>query len=194
MCKSLKSIEKGDIRSRRKRRSSSAAIFYDGDVKNMIRIQRDTVRYDPAFRVVSSGKYSEKDLDDGIYFALPGYSVKVWSSFNDCHISSSAFHLCVIDRQHGTIDFVKAYSYNRKTKDTNGRRLRHLVHDLNGVPKGKIVVVFTTGCPGRGDQRICGGLPDALVRCGATNAVFQLDSIEEYGAYVLIGFPGLCDA
>jgi hypothetical protein len=52
----IESIEKGDVRSRRKHRSSSAAICYDGDVKNMIRIQSDTVRYDPAFRVVSSGK------------------------------------------------------------------------------------------------------------------------------------------
>ena len=169
-----------------KRRSS--ALRYEGSLEHVMRIQSETEHGRHAYRVVSCGANGRGELDSGIYFALPGYSVKVWAAYNDMHIAADAFHLCVIDKVSGSIEIANAYDVSGTGEQTRGRRLRHLVHDLNATTGNKLVVVFTTGYPGS-VGRLGGGLPEALFRCGASEK-FTADTFENDSAYVLIGVPG----
>jgi len=170
-------------------RSSKRSIMrYDGTDANVLRIQSQTMKTNPCFRVVSCGENSNLGMQCGLYFALPGYSNKVWSSFNDLHVAENAFHLCVIDRVSGEVDFAYAYDVIGDGQTTEGRRLRHLVHDLNQTHDGKIVVVFTTGTPGTSHRKF-GGLGQALDRCGCTGDFYKT-TVEEDSAFILIGIAG----
>jgi len=169
-----------------KRRSS--AMRYDGVLQNMLRIQDDSEKCKPAFRVISTGSNGKADIKNGIYFSLPGYSVKIWAAYNDMHVDDDAYHLCLIDRASGKIESAFAYDITGTGKKTRGRRLRHLVYDLKEANASQIVVVFTTGNPGT-MSRLSGGLPEAMFRCGASDA-FVSSEFETNSAYVLIGIGG----
>jgi len=174
-------------RSQRSKRRSSA-MRYDGTLLNMLRIQDDSEKCKPAFRIISTGSSAKTELANGIYFALPGYSVKIWAAYNDMHVADDAYHLCLIDRASGKIESAFAYDISGTGKKTQGRRLRHLVSDLNAVDGSKIVVVFTTGNPGT-EWRLRGGLPEAMFRCGASDS-FVSTEFEFNSAYVLVGVGG----
>ncbi len=167
-------------RFRRASRRRSSAMHYDGKLQNILRIQEDSERCMPAFRVISTGSNGKAELADGIYFSLPGYSVNLWAAYNDMHVAGNAYHLCLIDRASGKIESAFAYDVDGAGEQTQGRRLRHLVYDLNEVDDSKIVVVFTTGYPGS-KCRLEAGLPEALFRCGASDAFvdaeFEMNSI-----------------
>jgi len=181
----LDDMEEGTGASSRKKHAS---MKYNGTEANMLRIDSQTLKNNPSFRVVSTGEKSNADMQCGLYFALPGYSNKVWSSYNSFHVAESAFHLCIIDRASGEVDFAFAYDVIGDGQTTEGRRLRHLVHDLNRADDSKIVVLFTTGTPGTSHRKF-GGLGEALDRCGGSGQFYET-SIEEDCAYVLIGIAG----
>jgi len=169
-----------------KRRSS--AMRYDGVLQNMLRIQDDSEKCKPAFRVISTGSNGKADVANGVYFSLPGYSVKIWAAYNDMRVDDDAYHLCIVDRASGKIESAFAYDITGKGEKTQGRRLRHLVYDLKAADASKIVIVFRTGNPGT-MSRLSGGLPEAMFRCGASDA-FVSSEFETNSAYVLIGIGG----
>jgi len=173
--------------SRQSKRRSSA-MRYDGTLLNMLRIQDDSEKCKSAFRIISTGSRAKTELANGIYFALPGYSVKIWAAYNDMYVADDAYHLCLIDRASGKIESAFAYDIAGTGAKTQGRRLRHLVSDLNAVDGSKIVVVFTTGNPGT-EWRLRGGLPEAMFRCGASD-LFLSTEFEFDSAYVLVGVGG----
>ena len=188
-------LEEGRAHQRQHR--YSAAMKYDGDVESMLRIQQETMDFNPAFRVISCGEHSSVKFSNGIYFALPGYSVKVWAAMErDTCICASAMHLCVIDRNSGVIDFTRPYFYSKVDSLADisnggaGRRLYQLTRELNELSEDKFIVVFTTGTPGSSSNRLQSGLSKALMRCGATKLVTRAGGIDHTGAYVLIGIPG----
>ncbi|AVG15073.1 hypothetical protein CFN79_03895 [Chromobacterium vaccinii] len=59
---------------------------------------------------------------------------------------------------------------------------------LNAVPDGATVIVYTWDEPQ--GNRLTGGLPQALYRCGASSAVFASDKFQYRSAYLLIGRAG----
>jgi hypothetical protein len=67
-------------------------------------------------------------------------------------------------------------------------RIADLVTDLNAAASDQIVVVFTFDEP-RGN-RLTGGLPAALYRCGASQAVFGSPLFRYRCAYILVGIGG----
>jgi hypothetical protein len=167
----------------------------------------DTNIIQSSFRVISCGKHSStkndtihhqssKYLEPGFYYSLPGYEMKIWKSYNNLHVATNAWHLCVIDRTTLQIDYAFCYTCidsEMNIVDTQGRRIRHLVHDLNELNDTKIIVIFTTGSPGSSlSCRLSLGLPEALMRCGASNKIVNtLNGIGIHDAYVLIGIPGI---
>jgi hypothetical protein len=105
-------------------------------------------------------------------------------------VVDNAYHLCVFDRYTGVIEYGYAYDIFGKGIKTNGRRLKHLVYDLNQLDDTKIIVIFTTGYPGVDERKEC-GLPEALMRCGASKSFKSNSFLREDGAYILIGIPGI---
>jgi len=181
----LDDLEGGEVKNPRQRGKHSI-MHYDGTEESMLRIRARTEKTNPCFRVVSSGEQGNLEMQCGLYFALPGYSTKVWSSYNDLHVAKNACHLCVIDRKSGEVDLASAYDIIGDSRATEG--LNHLVDALNALNDTKIVVVFTTGTPGT-YHRLAGGLDQALDRCGGTGDFYKT-AIEEDSTYVLIGIPG----
>ncbi|QND82702.1 Phage tail fiber protein H [Chromobacterium vaccinii] len=59
---------------------------------------------------------------------------------------------------------------------------------LNAAPDGATVIVYTWDEPQ--GNRLTGGLPQALYRCGASSAVFASDKFQYRSAYLLIGRAG----
>jgi len=173
-------IKKGERRS--------SVMHYSGEVASMLRIQSQTMKFNNCYRVVSCGEQSNATVECGLYFALPGYSRKVWASYNDLHVAENAFHLCSIDRMSGEIDYARTYDIIGNGHTTEGRRLRHLVWDLNQATDDKIIIVFSTGTPGT-YHRKRGGLGSALERCGSTGSFYK-ETLEDDAAYILIGIPG----
>jgi len=142
------------------------------------------------FRVVSCGEMSKGEMPCGLYFALPGYSKKVWSSYNDLHVAKNAYHFCVIDRISGEIESLKAYDIiGDGCASQENKELIALVDALKAFDNNKIVVVFTTGMPGTPHPLEGEALGEALNLCGGTDKFFT--AIEKYSAYVLIGIPGI---
>jgi len=148
-----------------------------------------TLKSISCFRVVSCGEMSKVKVPCGLYFALPGYSKKVWSLYNDLHVAKNAYHFCVIDRTSGEIESLKAYDIiGDGCASQENKELIALVGALKALGDTKIVVVFTTGMPGAPHPLEGEALGEALNLCGGTDKFFT--ATEEYSAYVLIGIPG----
>ncbi|UTH76112.1 tail fiber protein [Chromobacterium sp. IIBBL 290-4] len=93
-----------------------------------------------------------------------------------------------------------ARSYNMVQLDAVGNVARSAAFDvyagtgqaaadwLNAVPDGMTVIVYTNDEPQ--GNRLSGGLPQALYRCGASNQVFASDKFQYRSAYILIGRAG----
>jgi len=165
---------------------------YKGERTNLVALKDDGIKSNLLFRIISTGICSNGngDLENGIYFALPGYSVPIWKPYNYMSVVDNAYHLCVFDRYTGVIEYGYAYDIFGKGENTCKRRLKHLVYDLNQLDDTKIIVIFTTGYAGL-DHRKKYGLPEALMRCGASKSFTSNSFLWEDGAYVLIGIPGI---
>ncbi|POZ60161.1 gp53-like domain-containing protein [Chromobacterium alticapitis] len=95
-----------------------------------------------------------------------------------------------------------ARSYNMLQLDVNGSVSRSATFDvsggvdqgkaaanwLNAAPNSAVVIVYTWDEPQ--GNRLSGGLPEALYRCGASSAVFASDQFQYRSAYLLIGKAG----
>ncbi|MGC0153075.1 LamG-like jellyroll fold domain-containing protein [Chromobacterium vaccinii] len=95
-----------------------------------------------------------------------------------------------------------ARSYNIVLLDASGNVSRSATFDvaggggqdkaaadwLNAVADGTTVIVYTFDEPQ--SNRLSGGLPQALYRCGASSAVFASDKFQYRSAYILIGRAG----
>lgn len=68
-----------------------------------------------------------------------------------------------------------------------GRGAESLANYLNGLGPDRVVVVYTFDEPFT--NRLTGGLPAALYRCGASRVVFE--GVRVRSAYLLVGIPGL---
>ncbi|POA99732.1 hypothetical protein C2134_05010 [Chromobacterium sinusclupearum] len=95
-----------------------------------------------------------------------------------------------------------ARSYNMVQLDANGSVSRSGTFDvvygqgqaqaaadwLNAVSDGATVIVYCYDEPQ--SNRLSGGLPEALYRCGASRAIFASDKFQYRSAYLLIGRAG----
>jgi hypothetical protein len=73
---------------------------------------------------------------------------------------------------------------------TGANSALNLATTLNqGIAPGTPIVIYTSDEPS--SQRLTGGLPDAMYRCGASRAVFGSPNLTGWSSYVLIGTIGI---
>ncbi len=97
--------------------------------------------------------------------------------------NAGSYNVVVMDSTTMTIDSASGFDLlNNVTDATNMATL------LNGLPaQQKIVFIYTDGEPQT--NRLAGGLPAAMVRCGASS-LFSSSNFEFQSAYILVGVPG----
>lgn len=97
--------------------------------------------------------------------------------------AARSFVLVRVSRSTGAITFVRGYDvYGNAAEATN------LANDLNASDSSSFVVLYTYDEPQA--NRLTGGLPAAVYRCGGSTAIFGSDRFRGRGAYVLVGIPG----
>jgi hypothetical protein len=147
----------------------------------------DHVYDHPSFRIISSGTHAAATAVEGIYISEPGSTVRMWRPCAGLEVVDDAYYLIRINRETRCIDFAQSYDVKAYGKDTQGRKIEHLVEDLDASRPTHIVVVFTTGEPA--ENRLNEGLPDALYRCGASPKIFAGSKFVKHSAYMLVGIP-----
>jgi uncharacterized phage protein (TIGR02218 family) len=97
--------------------------------------------------------------------------------------SNRSYNLIVLDRL--TMGIVSMQCY-----DVYGTpsRAGDLAAALNALDNTKIVLISTFDEPS--GNRLLGGLPDAMVRCGASS-VFSSNEFNYRSSYILVGIPGI---
>jgi len=147
---------------------------------------------------VSSGRYAnlagkEENDPDGFYCARPGYDVDVWSTFPIPNLQNRICNwtLVRILRSTGVVCFTQTYDIAKNGTMCDKRSSADLAKDLNESTSDQLVIVFTTETADDAKQnfRLREGLPEALYRCGASEAVFASEKFEDSSAYCLIGIP-----
>ena len=170
-------------------RRGTALMYRDEAGKVQVLAGQDSFVYtDVAVRVVSTGTHARSTSALGrIYISKPGSAVRGWSTCSGLKVVEDAYYLVKVNRVSGRVDFAQSYDVKGYGRETAGRKIEHLVDDLNEATTDHIVVVFTTGEPA--ENRMNEGLPDALYRCGASPKVFSSSKFEFNSAYTLIGIP-----
>jgi hypothetical protein len=105
---------------------------------------------------------------------------------NGAGISGSGFamNLDLFDRASGALISSENFDIY-----SNPARIAALVAALNAAGSDKIVCVRSAGAFGIA-QRMDGGIPDAMYRCGATPTIFGSPGVVVHSAYLLIGIGG----
>lgn len=89
------------------------------------------------------------------------------------------------------------YKINRATGEITGVIVQqpldsgtgaNIAAALNAISSDYIVVIFTYDEPST--NRLSGGLPDAIYRCGGSRGVFESSNFNFRCAYMLVGIPG----
>lgn len=133
------------------------------------------------FRVAAHG-YSDTGhvVSSGLYNGLTGAS-----AFGATVARS--YHLARVRRSDGVVTFSRQYDVYGAGA-IGGFDAADLAADLDATGTDSLVVVFTYDDPLQ--NRLTGGLPSAMYRCGASRAVFGSPLFRSRGAYILIGIAG----
>jgi len=111
--------------------------------------------------------------------------------YNGQHLNGStrSYNMSRISRATGQIAWgPQTYDVYGGGANTSGRNAATLATDLNATTSDFIVVVWTDDEPQ--NNRMSGGLPAAMYRCGASAAVFGSPAFRYRSAYILVGIPG----
>jgi len=166
------------------------------DDEQLERIASSTVKSKAAFRIVAVGTkgtelksrdHQSMTLNRGFFFAKAGYNIKLWEAFPSVLVDN-AYYLSKIERSTGFCIFSRPYDIQKDGKLTEGRVLADLVADLNMCTDEHLICVYTSGDPK--PNRLSGGLPEALYRCGASRNQFGADEFEAHCAYALVSVGG----
>lgn len=103
--------------------------------------------------------------------------------------SARSYNLVVLNGSTGAVVSTQFYDVFGNGEIAAGRNAATLAADLNALGPDRVVVVYTFDEPST--NRLTGGLPDALYRCGASPAVFGGDAFRFRSAYILVGIPGI---
>lgn len=133
-----------------------------------------------AYRVASVGNGSSgSPIDGGLYDGESGALI----------ISRGRSYILVrISRGTGSVAFAQDYDVYGNGDVTAGRNAATLAADLNATDAGNIVVLYTHDEPQT--NRLTGGLPAAIYRCGGSPGKFESSTFAFRGAYMLIGIGG----
>ena len=99
-----------------------------------------------------------------------------------------SYMMARIDRASGAVTFSRQYDVYGNGEFTPGINAATLAADLNATAAGTIVVVYTFDEPMA--ERLTGGLPAAMYRCGASRAIFGSPQVKVRSAYTLVGVAG----
>jgi len=111
-----------------------------------------------------------------------------------------SYMLVRIRRSDGVVTFGQYYDVYGAGVVAAGRGAAALAADLNATTTDSVVVVYTYDEPNL--NRLTGGLPEAMYRCGASRTIFGSPSFDTRSAYVLVaignsgegnGFEAYCD-
>ncbi|MCR5864644.1 phage tail protein [Aquincola sp. J276] len=109
------------------------------------------------------------------------------------HGVSRSYAMARIRRSDGAVTYTNYYDVlapNDNSWDNPGfgKGADVLAADLNATGSDHLVVVWSWDEPQ--SNRLIGGLPDAMYRCGASRAVFGSPEFGFRSAYILVGIPG----
>lgn len=128
----------------------------------------------PIFQAISRGEF---DLYGILNPGVRDYRLQV-----PIFESSSGYNLTKIKRDLGRAVFSK--NYDLSTEQSS----RELASELNSTSHDYIVIITTAGDASK--NRLVPELVEAIVRCGAGNAIFQSENLKANSAYILVGIPG----
>lgn len=110
------------------------------------------------------------------------------------HGASRSYAMARIRRSDGVVTYTSYYDVLAPFDNTwdnpgYGRGADVLAADLNATGSDHLVVVWSWDEPQ--GNRLLGGLPEAMYRCGASRAVFGSPEFGYRSAYILVGIPGV---
>lgn len=134
------------------------------------------------FEVVSRGQSDTYgSLTGAIAWGL--YDKK---NFVNYTTSGNGYNVWTINRTNGAVTSLGSFPVNISTAQA-----MNLATTLDGLDDSVVVVISTFGNPL--PNRLTGGLPAALYRCGASASIFGKSNFREESAYILVGIPGVTE-
>lgn len=162
--------------------NESAEASVSVTVDESVQLQWASVRGRPKlFRAVAKG-FSDTHAPSapGLFDAETGASVSGI-------VTDRSYNLAVLRRSDGVVLFARQYDVYG-LGGSGGFTAADLAADLNAQGAGVIVVVWSHDEPRQ--NRLTGGLEEAMYRCGASRAVFGSPLFRTRSAYILVGIAG----
>lgn len=130
-----------------------------------------------SYRVATKGNSATTSLSLGVFK-------------NGTPVSGVTRSYTLVKIQRSTGNFISSVGYDvwGAGAFTSGRDANSLAADLNSTGNDTIIVVVSYDEPQR--NRMSGGLPAAMYRCGASRAVFGSPRFKSDCAYILVGIAG----